>query len=160
MGTRNVRLERLYADWEAMKRLTGESPLFRVLSWGTPPERYVVTLSCRGLVKSPDALQPTVSSEHQFEIYLHEHYPRIQPRLTWLTDIFHPNILSPRQNGGVCIGTWTPAESLDQLCVRIAEMVQFKSYNPNDALNLEAADWVRRHPTQLPIDTRPVLIPG
>lgn len=149
-----MRLRRLLADWEGMKRLAADSPLLTISWTKTPPELYVVTYKCKGLVKSSESGQPTITAYHQLEVYLHANYPRQQPRLTWLTEIFHPNILSQSRNGGVCIGAWTPAESLPALCLRIGSMIQYKSYNPDDPLDLEAADWVRRNSDRLPIDDR------
>lgn len=142
------------ADWHQIQQLTDGSQLIGVSGTGSPPEKYLVTYQCLGLVKTPAISEPSLSSFHQLEIYLHLNYPRVQPRLTWLTEIFHPNILSPSQNGGVCIGAWTPAESLTALIIRIGEMVQYKSYNSHDPLDPEAAAWTLQHADLLPIDQR------
>lgn len=153
-----MRLRRLQADWESLQRVARESPFIEIDQYrGAPPETYLVTFRCKGLMKAAGAVQPSISSFHQVEIYLHQNYPRQQPRLTWRTAIFHPNILSGDRNGGVCLGGWTPAETLGDLCVRLAEMVQYKSYNPEDPLDVEAAEWATEHFMVLPVDTRPVL---
>jgi ubiquitin-protein ligase len=65
--------------------------------------------------------------------------------VTWLTPIFHPNILGPERNGGVCIGSWSAAESLADLCMRLRDLVTYRSVNADDALNLDAAGWVLRN---------------
>lgn len=153
-----MRLRRLLADWEGMKRLAAESPLLTISWTKAPSELYVVTYRCKGLVKSPESGQLVITAFHQCEIYLHANYPRQQPHLTWLTEIFHPNILSHSRNGGVCIGNWTPAESLPSLCLRIGKMIQYRSYNPNDPLDLEAAEWARQNRDRLPIDDRALCI--
>ena len=143
-----------------MKRLNRESPLIDVRSEGEPPELYVVTYHCKGLLREPGMAQPSISIFHQIEIYLHASYPRQQPRLTCLTEIFHPNILSRSRNGGVCIGAWSPAESLPELCLRIGEMIQYRSYNPDDPLDVEAAAWARQHSSYFPVDPRPLVTTG
>ncbi len=153
----SMRIRRLFADWEGMKRLGREAPLLDVRSEGEPPERYVVTYHCKGLLLAPGMTQPSISSFHQIEVYLHANYPRQQPRLTCLTEIFHPNILSYSRNGGVCIGGWTPAELLPELCLRIGEMIQYRSYNPDDPLDVKAAAWARQHPGYFPVDPRPLV---
>jgi len=154
-----VHLRRLQADWESIQRLVGESRFIEISQCsGSPPEKYLVTFLCKGLMREAGAVQPSVSSRHQVEIYLHQQYPRIQPRLTWRTAIFHPNILSGDRNGGVCIGGWSAAETLADLCVRLAEMVQYKRYNPRDPLDPEAAEWAVEHYLHLPVDER--LITG
>ena len=153
-----MRIKRLYADWEAMKVLAERTACFDI-AWNghVPPEAYQVTFHCRGLFRAPGASQPSISSVHQAAIFLHVTYPRQQPRITWKTEIFHPNILSASRNGGVCIGSWTPAETLPDLCVRLAEMIMYQSYNPHDPLDLEAAAWAVQHADALPVDTRDVL---
>jgi len=140
-----------------MRQLTADSPFVQFTPFGEPPERYIVTLTCKGVGKAPGAPRPHLTTQHQFEIYLHAQYPRIQPRLTWQSNIFHPNIMPPEKNGGVCIGGWTPAETLAQLCLRLGEMVQYKSYNTRDPLDVEAARWAAQFEHLFPIDTRPLL---
>lgn len=153
-----MRLHRLRADWESIQRLVEESRFIEIgQRMGSPPEKYLVTFHCKGLMRAAGAVQPSISSSHQVEIYLHQQYPRIQPRLTWRTAIFHPNILSGDRNGGVCIGGWSAAETLADLCVRLAEMVQYKRYNPRDPLDPEAAEWAVEHFLDLPIDERPII---
>jgi len=74
--------------------------------------------------------------------------------------IFHPNILSAEQGGGVCIGSWTPSESLADLVVRVGEMVQYREYNPDDVLNREAAAWAAANSERFPVDSRPLVVYG
>lgn len=52
---------------------------------------------------------------------------------------------------------WSPAITLPQICLELAEMIQFKRYNAGHALNWEAARWARNHQDQLPVDVRTVL---
>ena len=154
-----MRERRLKMDWEKMKKLRQSSDLISFALTGSELDRYVVSFSCQGLLWLPGAPAPSLSARHQCGIYLHLSYPRNPPQLKWLTEIFHPNILPPSQNGGVCIGAWTPAETLAQLCVRLAEMVQMKNYNVNDPLNIAAALWARKNAGQFPVDGRPVFKP-
>jgi ubiquitin-protein ligase len=77
--------------------------------------------------------------------------------LTWRTAIFHPNILSGNRNGGVCLGGWSPAETLADLCIRLAEMIQYKNYNTDDPLDLQAAAWAAQNRAHFPIDGRPII---
>lgn len=92
-----------------------------------------------------DGPRLTVRNLHRCDVYLHLDYPRRPPVVTWLTPIFHPNILGPERNGGVCLGSWSAAESLSDLCVRLGALASYRSLNPADALNVEAASWARRH---------------
>lgn len=154
-----MNLRRLHADWMKVDQLISGNPLISVETQGMPPTLYRVTFWCRGLAWPKGAPAPCVTARHQAEIYLHNEYPRRPPRILWLTDIFHPNILPPERNGGVCIGAWTPAESLDQLIVRLGEMVQYKQYGLKDPLDPVAARWAAAHAQRFPVDDRPLIVP-
>jgi ubiquitin-protein ligase len=134
---------RLLSDLRQMEELAGKGRvMFR--TEGNPPDVYHLMLSVPGLaLDSENAL--TVRSLHRCDIYLHRDYPRRPPIVTWLTPIFHPNILGPDRNGGVCIGSWSAAESLADLCGRLRDLVSYRSLNPEDALNLDAAGWALSH---------------
>ncbi|MFQ6098883.1 MAG: ubiquitin-conjugating enzyme E2 [Armatimonadota bacterium] len=151
-----MNIRRLIADYQKMMALDNQSDLVDIVAYGNPPQQYVVTYHVTGLVWPFGTPAPQKVNHHQLEVYLHADYPRRPPRLRWLTEIFHPNILSASQNGGVCIGNWSPAESLADLVVRIGEMVQYKDYNVDDVLDERAADWARRSGQYLPIDEREI----
>lgn len=153
----DVRQRRLQADKDRLMELARRSTRISVQECSSLGDKFVVTYRCRGLLWLPGNPSPSITTDHRLGIYLHVNYPRTPPRLQWLTDIFHPNILSPNQNGGVCIGSWTPAETLDQLVLRIGEMVQYKNYNTRDPLNLDAADWIEQHRHMLPVDNSPLV---
>ena len=154
------RLRRLHADLAAMIELVRASELVTMTHSGNPPDRYCVTYTCRGLYLPAGASEPQLSERHEAEFYLHRDYPRRPPQITWHTPIFHPNILSSEQGGGVCIGSWTPSESLADLVTRVGEMVQYREYNAEDVLNREAAAWAERHARELPVDERPLVVYG
>jgi ubiquitin-protein ligase len=103
-------------------------------------------LSAPGLAPAGEGL--AVRNLHRFDAYLHREYPRRPPIVTWLTPIFHPNVLGPERNGGVCIGSWSSSESLADLCLRIDALVRYRSFNAADALNRTAAGWTLDHDVQ------------
>jgi ubiquitin-protein ligase len=150
----NIRQQRLQSDRERLLDLCRRSSLIHATSPQDSFDRYIVTYNCAGLVWLYGREKPSVIREHRLDIYLHLDYPRLPPRLQWMTDIFHPNIMPPHRNGGVCIGRWSPSETLDLLVVRIGEMVQYKNFSTGDALNLEAAAWADRHRNALPVDNQ------
>ena len=149
-----MRNRRLQAELQKLMQLNDMSDLIQVEPVRGQLDRYAVTFNCRGLMWPEGAAGPAITARHQCEIYLHLDFPRKPPQIKWLTEIFHPNILPPRQNGGVCIGSWTPAETLDHLVVRLFEMVQMKNYSVHDALDLRAAAWAKQHIAQFPLDNR------
>jgi ubiquitin-protein ligase len=134
------RTRRLLSDLRQMEELARNgSVTFR--TEGNPPNVYHVMLTGSGLALGNDG-QLTPRNLHRCDIYLHLDYPRRPPVVTWLTPIFHPNILGPERNGGVCLGSWSAAESLADLCVRLCDLVTYRSINAQDALNVDAATWV------------------
>lgn len=134
---------RLLSDLHGMEEIAHSGAVtFR--TEGNPPEVYHLMFSVRGIALDASGLL-TVRSLHRCDAYLHRDYPRRPPVVTWLTPIFHPNILGPDRNGGVCIGSWSAAESLADLCVRLADLVAYRSLNPLDPLNKDAAMWALHH---------------
>jgi len=136
------RERRLASDLRQMADAAA-SGAFAFRSEGDPPERYRVQLAVPGLARDEDAL--VVRGLHRFDAYLHRDYPRRPPVVQWLTPVFHPNLLGPERNGGVCIGSWSAAESLADLCLRLRDLVAWRALNADDALDPEAAAWVHEH---------------
>jgi ubiquitin-protein ligase len=130
------------SDLRQMEDLASTGFSFR--TEGNPPDLYHLLLNEHGIAIGADG-QLAIRGLHRFDAYLHRAYPRRPPIITWLTPIFHPNILGPERNGGVCIGSWSAGESLADLCVRLRELVTYRSVNPADALNREAGEWAARH---------------
>ncbi len=166
------RMRRLKADHDLMQELRARSDLieFRAKSTrrGLPPERYIVTYKCKGIVAIDRNGRPKYGNRHQVEIYLHSQYPQRWPGMKWLTPVWHPNI--NHLNGSVCIDAawWTASRSLDRLVIMIGEMVQYKNFHddptkPPFPWDPEAARWCRsyraKHPHVFPVDQRELLRP-
>lgn len=157
-GGASPRLRRLKNERLRLGRLN--SPLLRFEARGDPPDEYRIEFLCRGVVKANGKME--FPERHEALILLPADYPARPPEVRWLTPLFHPNILGsdhPYHPGKVCLGPWTPAQFLDDLVVRLAEMVQLKDYGLESPLNPEAALWVREHEAELPVDPREVREP-
>lgn len=146
----SVRLRRLKADEEMVRRAFAQHPFIRVAeAMGEPPERYRFELKVGGLVVVDDQVVP--KDTHLVEIYLTLGYPRQAPQCRMLTPVFHPNI-APH---AICIGDhWSAGQSLAAVVLRIAEMLAFQSYNVKSPLNGAAARWASEHAASLPVDAR------
>ncbi len=166
------RMRRLRADHELMKELASRSDLIsfeaRVARLNLPPETYIVTYKCKGIIDVDRQGNPKFGSHHRVEIYLHNQYPQRWPGMKWLTPIWHPNI--NHLNGSVCIDAawWTASRSLDRLVVMLGEMLQYKNFHddptkPPFPWDPEAARWCREyrkgHPAAFPVDERELLRP-
>jgi ubiquitin-protein ligase len=152
----NARMRRLWSDKAAIEELCVNSNLIAIeQAIGDPPEDYIILFHCRGIAQLRNG-QPVFSHEHRVRIYLHTDYPRLEPSMQWLTPIFHPNI-SP--NGHVCINKWYASKTLDELCLMLGSMIQYRNYAPYDALNAVAAHWAAMHPESFPVDGRELRQP-
>ena len=134
---------RLVSDLRQMEELAGQGEVsFRCE--GDPPEIYHLMLAAPGLARSAQG-GLSIRRMHRCDLYLHLDYPRRPPVITWLTPVFHPNLLGPERNGGVCIGSWSASESLADLTRRLMSLVSYRTLNADDALDTEAAAWVKLH---------------
>jgi Ubiquitin-conjugating enzyme len=150
----NVRLRRLKADYEALRRLVRLHPRVELEGVsGNPPDRYRLILRVASLRERGEVIEP--AAEHRLEISLPLGYPRDAPMFRMLTPVFHPNI-APH---AVCIGDhWSAAETLDHLVQRVVEMLAFQSYNIKSPLNGRAAQWVEEHRDRLPVDAGEIFV--
>ena len=165
-------MRRLRADYELMQELAARSDLISFEAKrphaNLPPETYIVTFKCKGIINVDRQGNPKFGTLHQVEIYLHNQYPQRWPGMKWLTPIWHPNI--NHLNGSVCIDAawWTASRSLDRLVVMLGEMLQYKNFHddptkPPFPWDPEAARWCREyrktHPNAFPVDERELLRP-
>lgn len=153
-----IRDKRLKAEFERMQTLRSHSKFINFVTAGTPPDRYTMYFTCTGLAMKDNGLVTT--SDHQVLIYLHSEYPRFQPQITWITPIFHPNI----RGREVCLGrSWSPAMMLDDLCLELGAIIQYKTFNLDDPLDQAAAKIIRElledSPEKFPVDHRNLLGP-
>jgi len=166
------RMRRLRADYELMQELAARSDVIsfeaRPDRPNLPPETYIVTFKCKGIVDVDAQGTPKFGDHHQVEIYLHNQYPQRWPGMKWLTSIWHPNI--NHLNGSVCIDAawWTASRSLDRLVIMLGEMIQYKNFHddptkPPFPWDPEAARWSREyrkvHPDAFPVDQSELMRP-
>jgi len=137
---------------------------------GWPPEKYVITYTCRGIASVDANEAPRISNFHQVSMYMGSEYPLKEPYLRWMTPIWHPNIAHEEPHH-VCtnnVQNWFAAKPLAELVLAMGEMVQYKHYHakwiPPFPLDRAAADWVLEvaEPSGIlgpgkPFDDRPLL---
>jgi ubiquitin-protein ligase len=150
------KLKRLVHEHHEMQSLRQQTSLLTFATKGSPPTTYGVALSCVGLQRIGDAV--TLAEHHEFLIVLENDFPLVSPTIVWKTPIFHPNIKAPH----VCLGDhWYAGWNLAAMCIALCEMVQYKSFNIYDPLDVEAALWLdfalKEDGSRFPIDRRPVL---
>jgi len=174
--TFNPRLARLAIEYTKLMNLVGRSRFIKIepkdVQPGWPPEKYVITYTCKGVAGIDGEENPISSNFHQVEMYMGREYPQQEPYLKWLTPIWHPNIQHEEPHK-VCtnnVQNWFPTKPLVDLVVAMGEMVQYKRYHAKWVhpypLDQIAADWVIRvaEPKGLfgpekPYDRRPLVRP-
>jgi ubiquitin-protein ligase len=144
----SVRLTRLYADYEKLRRvLDGHPRIVMRSAEGNPPERYVIEYRVRGLEQKGEEV--VYKDRFTVEILLPRNYPSESPFCRMLTPVFHPNI-SP---SAICIADEaTVSEPLAELVIRIGRMLCYQVYNIKSPRNGEAAVWARENQNRLPTD--------
>jgi ubiquitin-protein ligase len=141
------RLRRLAADYESVRAEFSGHPHVHVEPLGPhrPPEAYRITYRVRGLRLNGN--QPEAVDEHHVEIRLPLGYPRDKPLCTPLTPVFHPNV-----KDAYCIQDyWAAGQSLVDTIAKIADMIQYRVYNPASPLDALAARWAAQHGNLFPL---------
>lgn len=170
----NARYARLAIEYTKLVNLATRSDFIEIrpaeVHPGWPPEKYVVTYTCKGIASINEDGLPVMSEFHQLSMYMGSDYPFKEPYLKWLTPIWHPNI-DHEEPHHVCtnnVQNWFAAKPLAELVIAIGEMVQYKHYHAKWVspfpLDRVAAEWVLEvaEPRGIlgpdkPIDDRPLL---
>jgi len=145
----NPRLMRLQSDYRMIQEEFAGNPHISVepVSRTVPPEKYIVTFRVPGLCWDSRERCAVVTNHHRAEIYLHTGYPREKPKCVLTTPVWHPNF-----GTYICIGDhWAAGETLVDVIVQIADMLQYRTYNPRSPLNAAAARWAMSNRNRFPI---------
>lgn len=129
---------------------------------GRPPQHYLATFHCQGLVQQRDG-RITTASQFAVGIYLPSDYlRRAEPAevLTWLgpLNVFHPNINGSKRL--ICIGRLEPGTELVSILYQVFEMIVFRKFNTRDPLDPTACAWTRSQAKNFPTDPRPLRRPS
>ncbi|MCX6005006.1 MAG: hypothetical protein NT082_04975 [Chloroflexi bacterium] len=155
-----INIEQRFADeYEKLKELQANSDMIRVEAVeGTPPRKYRVTLTCKGMMLNPMNNKLNLTANHVLEIDLPvgiSTYPYEAPYIRCLTPHFHPNI-SP-DNNIVCTGVerkWEPSLDLAWLVCHLVDIITYRIYGTDEPYNKEAVQWAEAHKDKFPLDNR------
>lgn len=145
-GWVSPRVRRLAADHEAIRaRFSGHEHVRVSPGYGRPPDYYEVEYVLNGLVREGDSAR--VHHVHKIAIRLGADYPRMAPFVEATTDVFHPNVA-----GHYCFGDiWTPAQTIADVIEKVGDMIQWRIFNVESALNADAAHYATEHPEIFPV---------
>lgn len=157
------RVRRLQSDYKKLVELANRSPFVEIRETeGTPPERYLLALRCGGISKLNSENKPVFANLFLLTIQLHHGYPSKAPIFEVVaeqTPIYHPNIGA---GGLVCIGDtadhgWSPALSLDDVVIRIIQMIRYENVGFESPLNMFANEWAQKNTHLFPLDTTQII---
>ncbi len=149
--------ERLKADKQRLEELCRKSSLIKIIRASPLMNEYEVAFYCTGIILEDET--PVPKEEHKVRITLKEKYPHKEPpKLECLNPIiFHPNVNS--ETGDICIqgGKWDPTWHLDDVCIQVGRMIQYKNFNVTNCWNKDAAIYAIANWKKLNgLDPRPI----
>ena len=148
----NPRLRRLEADYREIRtRFDGDENI-DVIALNPPYcERYQVIYRLPSTRLRDGSVYLRDQTVVEFE--LPAAYPRVQPIVSTVDPVFHPNFeLSAGPRAKVCIADfWSPAQTLAEIIGEVAEMLVWAKFNIRSPLNAAAAEYGQAHPDQFPL---------
>jgi hypothetical protein len=147
----------LARQFEEGMALARESDLVELTPIGAyPPQRYVARFRCTGLCRRASG---EIAAMHDAEVgifFPDDYLRRTDPYqiLMWLgpPNVWHPNVSDKAPV--ICLGRLGPGTRFVDILYQLFEIISFKKFATDDALNLEAARWARQHQHRFPTDTR------
>lgn len=165
---------RLFIEQEKLINLASRSDFIKIepleVTAGVPPNKYLITYTCRGIAHIDERGEPAAANFHQVAMYISREFPRQEPHLRWITPIWHPNI-EHEEPHHVCtnnVQNFYSTKGLDDLVLILGEMVQYKRYHAQWQepwpVDREVADWVVSYAEpqgivgrDKPFDARPLV---
>jgi hypothetical protein len=152
----NAFLARQFEEGMALAR---ESDLVELVPIGShPPQRYLARFRCRGLCRQTGGAVAEMDYAEVGIYFPDDYLRRTDPYqiLMWLgpPNVWHPNISDKAPV--VCLGRLGPGTRLVDIVYQLFEIVTYKRFATDDALNHDAAAWARQHQDRFPVDPRPL----
>lgn len=137
-----------------------------------PPEQYIVTYRCRGIVGIDKDQNPIFADSHQIMIVCGQDFLKDGPELVSLTKSWHPNIEHDIPNK-ICLNMPDLDQSVlpfDYYVLEIGKLIQYQKYHSKwvDPFPIDAvvAKWVNEYaePNNIigpnkPVDTSDLVAP-
>ena len=107
--------------------------------------RYTVTLyNVTTYVKMPDDYPALSDGPHKFAIQVPFGYPRDEPPVISFQS-YPPNHPNVYKNGNICLGAWSPRETLKSLVYRVIRLILLdpSTFNFSSAADSDASAFVQ-----------------
>lgn len=126
---------------------------------GSPPDWYLFTYRCRGLIRDARTQQIGIAINHQVEFRLGQDYPFSSPTIWVTSPILHPNIGDGTSGGYVCLAeTYHPETALVELVWQVGEMIRLAKYWEVPSTRFVYQE-LQQFRDQLPVDPRSFPVP-
>jgi ubiquitin-protein ligase len=128
---------------------------------GDPPNAFLASLRCKGLVLAgePDQVEEGDLFEVRIQFpedYLRHVIPMLVLTLVFPMNVWHPNV--SLYGPFICAGRIAPGTALVDLIYQTFEILTYQkvTMREDDALNPAACSWARKNQHRFPIDPRPL----
>jgi ubiquitin-protein ligase len=151
------REDRLNADHAALRALDEASTIFSMEVTGTPPDRYTITFTGKGLGRDSSSQSEVAIVElHQIDLRMPYAYPQSPPDIRWITPIMHPNVSFSGFVNLADVGVvWTRETPIELVVERLWDVARGEFANHDKATNYAAKNWfAKQSEYDLPVDRR------
>jgi ubiquitin-protein ligase len=150
-------LQRMEGEWRRLQRAFAYHPHVTLTPLrDDPPSAYQVDYRLTTLIVNPRSSQLEYVQNATLQVILPPGFPHDAPVVRPVTPIFHPNV---SYEGIYVEGLWHPNETLLGLIRKIGDILAYRSYDPDYAVNPAALDWLAANQEILPIDQQANLSP-
>jgi len=144
-------------EWRRLQRALAYHPHVTLTPLGgDPPAAYQVDFRLTTVIVNPRTSQLEYVANASVQILLGPAFPNEAPTVRPLNPIFHPNV---SYEGLSLEGLWHPNETLLGLVRKVGDVLAYRSYDPDYAVNDVAMQWLIDNHTILPIDQQANLSP-
>lgn len=168
-----VREDRLWAEYNAMKKFRSEVVTWETVGNNSPPDVYHFTYTLKSIVGFSSKGKPKFHTGFKVEVRFPPDYPRGRPKVYLIGEPwpYHPNIWA--RDGRFCLeGTqhWIPGIGvpLDWICLMVGEIIAFQEVYLGSPANSDPTltDWIENTlrfegvaKTTNPVDSSPIRLP-
>lgn len=150
-------LARMENEWRRLQRAFAYHPHVTLIPIaGDPPSSYQVDFRLTTVIVNPRTSQLEYVANASVQVILPPGFPNESPTVRPMTAIFHPNV---SYEGLYLENLWHPNETLLGLIRKVGDVLAYRSYDPDYAVNPAAMDWLIANHSILPIDGQANLSP-
>ena len=150
-------LSQQHAEAQKLSAASDVVELLPLCDSAARPDRYLAKFTCNGVLRSADGTISVQLAEFLVGIVFPcDYLQKVDPLriVTWLgpNKIVHPNVRPP----WICTGRISTGTGLVDLVYQVFEIITYRNFAAQDALDSHAAEWARHNQHLFPVDRRPL----